>query len=507
MPVLVSSDQPIGSSCSSDALTKLIQIIVRSRLGTHYVCGQDHAPGDLCCFALCYQGESFSLILNTQQKNGSLLERWILSVDSSSSSPSSMRHDNNETTSGMMIRMKQQQDNKENGSHDMILLLQAVYSYTRMMPVHTMVTNNTMSKSELAITMRHSAAGLSCFSHSPSPVEFSHDAHLQTHHFQPTFLSSIGTVSLEVVYAEKPTTTTEPVVVTMRRLSRLSLSAMDMSEEDTNNTSPTNNNNNPLSAMPIPTSRMQYTRRSSIAYSTSPSSSSLRGVSISSNSNKNTTGSFMFAAHSNNSINSHFITTSNNSNPRRRCSLGGAESFVGSYEESLLSGRMSTVPSKPIVFQAQIGVLGHGDCTPKCPPHRTILFPAFFYESDASLPSPYVGTVELTKRYRVPAKGQLQIVIKNPNKTAVKLFLIPYDVLNMPPNTKTFLRQKSYAGGLRYAIHLQLCRTEKKRVYLYKHFRVVFANRISDARETLKVTCEGPFDYVPLTQADREFLS
>ncbi|CDH52304.1 uncharacterized conserved protein [Lichtheimia corymbifera JMRC:FSU:9682] len=506
MPVLVSSDQPIGSSCTSDALTKLIQIIVRSRLGTHYVCGQDHAPGDLCCFALCYQGESFSLILNTQQKNGSLLERWILSVDSSSSS--SIRHDNNETTSGMMIRMKQQQDKKENGSHDMILLLQAVYSYTRMMPVHTMVTNNTMSKSELAITMRHSAAGLSCFSHSPSPVEFSHDAHLQTHHFQPTFLSSIGTVSLEVVYAEKPTTTTEPVVVTMRRLSRLSLSAMDMSEEDTNNTSPTNNNsNNPLSSMPIPTSRMQYTRRSSIAYSTSPSSSSLRGVSISSNSNKNTTGSFMFAAHSNNSINSHFITTSNNSNPRRRCSLGGAESFVGSYEESLLSGRMSTVPSKPIVFQAQIGVLGHGDCTPKCPPHRTILFPAFFYESDASLPSPYVGTVELTKRYRVPAKGQLQIVIKNPNKTAVKLFLIPYDVLNMPPNTKTFLRQKSYASGLRYAIHLQLCRTEKKRVYLYKHFRVVFANRISDARETLKVTCEGPFDYVPLTQADREFLS
>lgn len=410
-----------------------------------------------------------------------------------------------------MKQQQQQQDNKDSGSHDMILLLQSVYSYTRMMPVHTMVMNNSMNKSELAITMRHSATGLSCFSHSPSPVEFSHDAHLQTHHFQPTFVNSIGTVSLEVVYAEKRTTT-EPVVVTMRRLSRLSLSAMDMSEEDTSTNPNASPNNNPLASMPIPTPRMQYTRRSSIAYSTSPSSS-LRGVSISNNSNNNNnnTGSFMFAALGNNSINNMLTANNNNnnnnSNPRRRCSLGGAESFVGSYEESLLSGRMSTVPSKPIVFQAQIGVLGHGDCTPKCPPHRTILFPAFFYESDASLPSPYVGTVELTKRYRVPAKGQLQIVIKNPNKTAVKLFLIPYDVLNMPPNTKTFLRQKSYAGGLRYAIHLQLCRTEKKRVYLYKHFRVVFANRISDARETLKVTCEGPFDYVPLTQADREFLS
>ncbi|KAI7876417.1 hypothetical protein K492DRAFT_172565 [Lichtheimia hyalospora FSU 10163] len=503
MPVLVTSDQPIDTSCTSDALTKLIQIIVRSRLGTHYACRQDHAPGDRCCFALYYQRESFSLILNTLQKNGSLLERWILSVDSSKAP--SIEH--NEPSTGKKMK-QQQQDNKESGSHDMILLLQAVYSYTRMMPVHTMVTNNNMSKSELAITMRHSATGLSCFSHSPSPVEFSHDAHLQTHHFQPTWLNSIGTISLEVVYAEKPTTTTEPVVVTMRRLSRLSLSAMDMSEEDT---SPNNNNNNPLSSMPIPMPRMQYTRRSSLAYSTSPSSS-LRGVSISSSNNNNNTGSFMFAAHSNYSINNNMLATSNNNNnnsnnPRRRCSLGGAESFVGSYEESLLSGRMSTVPSKPIVFQAQIGVLGHGDCTPKCPSHRTILFPAFFYESDASLPSPYVGTVELTKRYRVPAKGQLQIVIKNPNKTAVKLFLIPYNVLNMPPNTKTFLRQKSYAGGLRYAIHLQLCRTEKKRVYLYKHFRVVFANRISDARETLKVTCEGPFDYVPLTQADRDFLS
>ncbi len=39
-------------------------------------------------------------------------------------------------------------------------------------------------------------------------------------------------------------------------------------------------------------------------------------------------------------------------------------SMVGSYEESILRGRMSTTPSKPLDFVAQIGVLGLGKCKP-----------------------------------------------------------------------------------------------------------------------------------------------
>jgi hypothetical protein len=79
--------------------------------------------------------------------------------------------------------------------------------------------------------------------------------------------------------------------------------------------------------------------------------------------------------------------------------------MVGSYEESILRGRMSTTPSKPLNFVAQIGVLGKGDCPSKlrCPPHAHIPFPAVFYSYGSAdgqgwqsdQPSPYVGLVDL----------------------------------------------------------------------------------------------------------------
>ncbi|KAK9700968.1 hypothetical protein K7432_011957 [Basidiobolus ranarum] len=198
-------------------------------------------------------------------------------------------------------------------------------------------------------------------------------------------------------------------------------------------------------------------------------------------------------------------------------------SLVGSYEESILSGRMSTLPSKPINFTVQVGVLGKGKCKPslKCPPHLNMEFPAYFYQhGNTDSPSPYVGTVDLEntklrdavdKRfphgYRIPPKGQLQVIVKNPNKTAVKFFLIPYDFSDMPENSKTFLRQKSYSvpgpsnenQTLRYAIHLQFCSPSKKRIYLYKNIRVVFSHRAPDGSERLKVVCEGPGNpkYIP----------
>ncbi|KAH0538061.1 hypothetical protein FGG08_005323 [Glutinoglossum americanum] len=272
--------------------------------------------------------------------------------------------------------------------------------------------------------------------------------------------------------------------------------------------------------------------------------------------------------------------------------------MVGSYEESILRGRMSTVPSKPLNFVAQIGVLGLGNCKPnlRCPAHVSVPFPAVFYSygsagmgrasSVEEGPSPYVGLIDIEnalgkpdegkqerrkrrhlaaaateiedpisgnegsepsagitehcrrrrekrKRrssspkappggsYRIPQKGQLQIVIKNPNKTAVKLFLVPYDLKDMEPGMKTFIRQRSYSTGpimetpiasgsspgpgisqksspmhlklenakdrptLRYLIHLHICCPSRGRYYLYKSIRVVFANRVPDGKEKL----------------------
>jgi hypothetical protein len=273
--------------------------------------------------------------------------------------------------------------------------------------------------------------------------------------------------------------------------------------------------------------------------------------------------------------------------------------MVGSYEESILRGRMSTTPSRPLDFVAKIGVLGRGQCKSslKCPPHVTVPFPAVFYSYNTgngrisdNEPSPYVGLIDLEnslpapeenqeagrrkrrhaipaennsdldfpinvdetnnqstkddmrrrekkKRrsaspkappggcYRIPPQGQLQIVLKNPNNTAVKLFLVPYDLSDMEPGQKTFVRQRSYSAGpiidmplssrknlgtdrpeaaishsddpkdrpiLRYLIHLHMCCPSKGRYYLYKSIRVVFANRVPDGKEKLRNEIQQP---------------
>jgi len=127
--------------------------------------------------------------------------------------------------------------------------------------------------------------------------------------------------------------------------------------------------------------------------------------------------------------------------------------------------------------------------------------------------------------YRIPQQGQLQIIIKNPNKTAVKLFLVPYDLAGMLPGQKTFIRQRSYSAGpiidmplssrknfgtdrpeaalsnsddpndrpiLRYLIHLHICCPSEGRFYLYKGVRVVFANRVPDGKEKLRHEVQLP---------------
>ncbi|KAI9256631.1 hypothetical protein BDA99DRAFT_516939 [Phascolomyces articulosus] len=605
MPIPVTTPPTSLDQCSistSDAIVKLIQIILRARLGTHYECAQDHQHDHTaCCFHLkhCHLQRirgSFSVIINILQQNktstttsGTLLERWIISLDPSSTTTpdTNMNHefeaksDNNNNAATTSTTTTPTTTSTTTDETDAILLLQAVYSHTRLMPLHTLLSNNNLKKSDLAamITMDNSSRSRCHSKHASfststittdattmNPDDFPHTAHIKTYQFFPR-----SHLRLQVVYQDNLVDEASVSCgVAMRRLSRLSLSAIeddtDMHEHPNNNnnnntyhhhnpihhhnhtsqyhqqlqqqqhfnpllqplrqSSPpnnndpyypsntivphdnnhshhphhhninnNNNNNKTTLSASIPIPNMQYTHHHGlVAYSTSPSPS--------------------FGATRAPWATSIPSSTSHQHHPfqQRRTSWTGDHpggSLVGSYEESLLSGRMSATPSKPIFFQAQIGVLGK-ECKAslRCPPHRSVTFPAFFYDMQEQLVPPYVGTVDLVPPYRLPPKGQLQIVIKNPNKTAVKLFLIPYDVSDMPKNTKTFLRQKSYDGhSLRYAVQVQLCRTDKKRVYLYKHIRVVFANRISDSREKLKVTCEGPQERGPLTKADLDLLS
>ena len=75
---------------------------------------------------------------------------------------------------------------------------------------------------------------------------------------------------------------------------------------------------------------------------------------------------------------------------------------------------------------------------------------------DEEAPSPYVGIIDLRQElksekhpgmYRVPCSGLVQVMICNPQRTGIKVFLIKYDFRDMPPNTHTFLRQRTFVSS------------------------------------------------------------
>ena len=224
-------------------------------------------------------------------------------------------------------------------------------------------------------------------------------------------------------------------------------------------------------------------------------------------------------------------------------SLSASNPFIGSFEDSLLQGRMSAPPSASFDFVSSIGVLGSSDLPMhrRCPPHLHVGFSAVFYASPGDpRSSPYVGTIDLYQHYLrlldppelaaelptpntkllrfpgypVPERGQVQIVLKDSNETAFRPFLVPYDLTGLDrqgAGGRTFVRQKSYAveqldgkGRLRFAVHLQFCSpperkrsrrgdaTRSPRYYLYHTIRVVFASRGSEPSDEWRVVRETP---------------
>jgi hypothetical protein len=173
---------------------------------------------------------------------------------------------------------------------------------------------------------------------------------------------------------------------------------------------------------------------------------------------------------------------------------------------------MSALPSKPLPFHAEIGILGSAKggaskAKLKTPPHLHLDFGAVYFGDAAA--SPYVGAIDLEQHYldelliarmsalatgeetasprfpgyRLPSPiGQVQLIIKNASNAPVKLLLIPYDVTSLQPGEKTFIRQKLYSdeGVLQYAVHLPfVCpprsrKSTNPRLYLSGTLRVVF---------------------------------
>ncbi len=86
----------------------------------------------------------------------------------------------------------------------------------------------------------------------------------------------------------------------------------------------------------------------------------------------------------------------------------------------------------------------------------------------------------------------------NPNKTVVKIFIVNFDLSDMPSSTQTFIRHKTLSSPahttarpsqstapsqLHYLIHLWFHSSRSGHIYLTKNIKLIFAGRAPDTMD------------------------
>ncbi|VDN39595.1 unnamed protein product [Gongylonema pulchrum] len=165
------------------------------------------------------------------------------------------------------------------------------------------------------------------------------------------------------------------------------------------------------------------------------------------------------------SANTEDSGTSDNESICTKRSASSSSGLLCNFEESALNGRLEPAASLD-GFQLQITASGA-----TCSPHIKLPVTTFFFEMpEDEAPLPYLGLCSLEhmrKGYRIPKKGNIQAVLFNPQGTVVRMFLVKFDVRDMPPSSQTFLRQRTFfmpvgcpfdevqRSWLKYLIHLR----------------------------------------------------
>ncbi|XP_038058086.1 protein FAM214A-like [Patiria miniata] len=170
--------------------------------------------------------------------------------------------------------------------------------------------------------------------------------------------------------------------------------------------------------------------------------------------------------------------------------------LLGNFEESVLNGRLEPLGTID-GFTAEIGASGSF-----CPKHIILPVTTFFYSvSDDDAPSSYFGYINLERLgrrgYHIPKVGTIQATLFNPNKTVVKMFVMRYNLADMPPNCQTFARQRIFympsnaqltddcEKELRYLIHIRFQSSKSGKIYLHTDIRMIFARHSPDLESAL----------------------